>query len=349
MLGIRLKKCVICEEPLGEVPRFETRICGNPSCRFEYERHLQQGGPTCRSCGRPLQSTAAARGMRTCGDLRCLALDRRLVARDDVSRCRVCRVPLPPNAASGELCDDGICRGVLSIRRREEIQQQRRAEFERQKRLAEERRREQAAAEEISDPEGYQLMVIPHFAGRLTPLPARRREEIRQHLTDLVEELQAEDEEERGSAEESPHHNVENPWPDVGPAGEALTAAVCAHCRGFCCQQGGTHAFLSVQTLRTLLKRRPELTSEDLVEAYLAHLPEVSYEGSCVFHGEAGCTLPSEMRAATCGLYFCWGQQEMRAALEKGAPPRAFVAAADGDAVVSGTFLSLDEQRERRP
>jgi hypothetical protein len=90
----------------------------------------------------------------------------------------------------------------------------------------------------------------------------------------------------------------------------------------------------------TLLRERPELCIEELVDLYVDRLPEESFEGSCVFHGPTGCTLSRDMRSDTCNLHFCAGQHSLQAALAQGAPPRAFVAISDGSEIVASRFLS---------
>ena len=40
---------------------------------------------------------------------------------------------------------------------------------------------------------------------------------------------------------------------------------------------------------------------------YIRRLPSAGYQGSCVFHGEQGCTLPRSLRSDVCNAYFCAG------------------------------------------
>jgi hypothetical protein len=130
------------------------------------------------------------------------------------------------------------------------------------------------------------------------------------------------------------------------PEAERLAGAICATCRGYCCRLGGTHAYLQVDTLHRLLRRRPELRLEQIAGAYLACLPEQSFDGSCVFHSDTGCGLSRDMRSDTCNNYFCAAQQNLRAAIEGGAPRRAFVAITDGKEIVAGRFLSAEADRD---
>ena len=42
---------------------------------------------------------------------------------------------------------------------------------------------------------------------------------------------------------------------------------------------------------------------------YIERVPEVGYEGSCIFHGKQGCTLDRSLRSDIWNSYFCDGLQ----------------------------------------
>lgn len=226
---------------------------------------------------------------------------------------------------------------MYSTRQAEERAIAKREAFRAQIKRTEQLRNELAEFHGLPNAGSHTPVAIAYFRDDLKPLPAHRREELRSHLASQVEAFKERPPVDGESGDNPP---AANPWPDVGPEGERLTGRVCAHCRGYCCQQGGTHAFVSADTIGSLLERRPEVEVDQVVDEYLNQLPETSYDGSCVFHSETGCALPHDMRAATCGLFYCWGQQELRAALEQGAAPLAFVAlATEKGEVVEGAFL----------
>jgi hypothetical protein len=115
--------------------------------------------------------------------------------------------------------------------------------------------------------------------------------------------------------------------PEVSMLAEELSAAVqpppefpeggigCATCRGHCCRVAGTHAFLNATVIRSFLVRNPGMNQRAVVRAFLRHLPRMSFDYSCVYHGRQGCVLPREMRAAICNYYYCQGLQELRETL----------------------------------
>lgn len=89
------------------------------------------------------------------------------------------------------------------------------------------------------------------------------------------------------------------------PAEARALAAGCATCRGWCCRQGGTHAFLTADRIRRLLRERPDLDPDDVPALYEGYLGPRHLRGGCVFQGESGCRLPRELRGDTCNEYFC--------------------------------------------
>ena len=51
------------------------------------------------------------------------------------------------------------------------------------------------------------------------------------------------------------------------------------------------------------------LDTRVVLRLYLERVPEVGYEGSCIFHGKQGCTLDRSLRSDVCNSYFCGGLQ----------------------------------------
>lgn len=308
------------------------------------QRHLHSRNATCHACGRPLDAQRTASRARTCESLHCRTLDRRACEDPEQVRCRYCRTPLTPAQSRTGVCDDRDCRRVHLDEQAEQRELRKREEFGENTLRAEQLRNDLADFHTLDDADEYFPVVVPYFRHSLTPLPDSRRDELRANLRKVIDDCR----ESIATGESDPVDKPPpvqgvchpNPWPDVGEEGERLTGRVCGHCRGHCCRQGETHGFVSVETVRELLRKRPDLELDGVVDAYLAELPATSFDGSCVFHGETGCSLPHEMRAETCGLFFCWGQQELRAAMETGHPRLAFVALTTDDGeVVEGRFL----------
>ena len=109
----------------------------------------------------------------------------------------------------------------------------------------------------------------------------------------------------------------------------ALLGQGCATCGGACCTRGGTHAFLSAAALRgTAAEHTQGDTGTPLETLYTRYLPATHYAGSCVFHGERGCTLPRALRSDTCNRYLCGELTALSRALTGAPGERAVVGAA---------------------
>jgi hypothetical protein len=110
---------------------------------------------------------------------------------------------------------------------------------------------------------------------------------------------------------------------------EAMMRLGCALCAGHCCTHGGTHAFLGTSDLRRIAETMTDGDSGVALEhLYTAHIPDAHYAGSCVFHGERGCTLPRSLRSSTCNRYLCGGLSTLRRALTDTEAGTAVVGAA---------------------
>jgi hypothetical protein len=144
------------------------------------------------------------------------------------------------------------------------------------------------------------LVVVSGSNAQLQPMSPERRENLRSNIAEAF-------------ADREPAYNDpprrELPAAACPPPPDDLAAA-CATCRGSCCRDGGDSAYLEASTLRRIQAERPTSSPAELVELYMAAVPERSVEHSCIFHGEQGCTLPRELRSHTCNDYFCPSMQD---------------------------------------
>jgi hypothetical protein len=103
----------------------------------------------------------------------------------------------------------------------------------------------------------------------------------------------------------------------------AVLAGACAACGGRCCRAGGDVAYLTADTVGDFVDAHPGLDGRRVAAAYLAHVPELTVPGSCVYHGAVGCGLPREMRSVVCNRFLCDGLVELRALVRRRdeAPP----------------------------
>lgn len=189
-----------------------------------------------------------------------------------------------------------------------------------------------AARDAGLDPGGVPLAVVPANRKPLAPLPEPRRQAFLRHLEALVGTLRTEPSE----ADVLP--DTEQTPVEAAPEAEQR---MCSACRGWCCEAGGEHAYLDAQTLRRACRSRGDSSLDDLRERYRAALPDSSVEGSCVFHGESGCTLDRSLRSDTCNDTICGGLKHFRQTPGAGEARRVFIVAARGNEPVRTELTDL--------
>ena len=115
----------------------------------------------------------------------------------------------------------------------------------------------------------------------------------------------------------------------------ALDAPLCTLCRGRCCRFGlDGRAFLEAHHLRAWLALHPGATWADAVDHWLAFIGVEHLDGSCLFHGRAGCTLPRDRRSDVCNQFACDALEQARD-----------IAIATPDAVVVAGIAAASELR----
>ena len=120
-----------------------------------------------------------------------------------------------------------------------------------------------------------------------------------------------------------------------------LLGKACATCRGYCCTWGGAHhAFQDSPSLQHYLSTQSARLSEDqLVDMYSQFIPKHSYQNACVFQGNLGCTLPSEMRSFTCNNYRCSSLNAYQQNITKSHSQLTYAAAVDNNGIKRTTIF----------
>ena len=136
-------------------------------------------------------------------------------------------------------------------------------------------------------------VMVPRSDKPLVPMSAARVRRLRKHLVEMLREAKA--------LKKAP-----SPYPPE-PTGFAarVARAACSLCRGWCCRNGGDDAFLDDQTMARVRRDQPQLGVKALLRIYVARVPVLAYQDSCIFHGKRGCTLDRSLRADICNSYFC--------------------------------------------
>jgi hypothetical protein len=220
--------------------------------------------------------------------------------------CRHCRRLLSTlEHYSGEYCSAPRCR-------EQHLQDQLEAFRDDTARLVEE-----------PEPTRYAIVVIPHRTGELVPVEPERRRALDDRLSELAAIC---------AGQHATPAQVRNDAPQPVPV-------VCESCQGACCYLGGNHAaFLDEEAIGAFAAHHPDLTADEIRAAYLRHVPEVHFAGSCVFHTDRGCNLPRMMRAPICNHYECRGLKSARERAQ-GSHPALFIVARHDNAIVRGEFV----------
>ncbi len=141
-------------------------------------------------------------------------------------------------------------------------------------------------------------ITVPYQNRPLEPPSPERIRRLRRHLVESLRDLRA---------AKRPDRLVRPRAPQPGGEQQEVLRAGCTACQGHCCLGGGEHAWLDERTMARVRQERPELSSRAVINAYVRQIAKLSYAGSCLFHGKAGCTLDATFRAALCFDYYCNG------------------------------------------
>jgi hypothetical protein len=191
----------------------------------------------------------------------------------------------------------------------------------------------------VSASDDNQAVQVPLNTRALVLMKPERVWRLRKHL---VQSLRAMRTMKRPVESASPLR----PEPD-GFTGEVARAA-CSLCRGFCCKGGGDHGYLDERVMARVRQAQPELDARAVMRLYVERVPAAGYAGSCIFHGEAGCTLNRALRSDVCNSYFCSGLGNF---VKSGETPTSavIIATHDGETRRSPALTRQDNGQGPRP
>jgi hypothetical protein len=153
-----------------------------------------------------------------------------------------------------------------------------------------------------------QPAIVPANLRKIVKLPQRRKRDFRDHLKKIISQaLDC-----RTNRPDPLHGETAADSSPPPPELASLFGRGCATCRGRCCNGGGIHAYLSVETMLGYMSSHPQQSPEEVLKAYASYLPEKSYRDSCVFHTDGGCALPREMRGKISGDFYCEELRQIR-------------------------------------
>lgn len=215
--------------------------------------------------------------------------------------CAHCGVPITPNeAVRGGFCAAPACAATArrvavasAIDAREQERLRKRAVA--LKKAAPALRRVQARLG--GAPTDALVADVPFNERRLAPADPARHAAFIEHLAGVIA---------RGFLLPPPEADDVADAQNNSASPSGATVAACSACRGWCCQLGAGHmAFLKPADIAVHRLSFPDDDEAALLARYRADLPETSFDGSCVYHGERGCTLRRDLRAWICNAFRC--------------------------------------------
>ena len=170
--------------------------------------------------------------------------------------------------------------------------------------------------------------MVPRNDKAVVPTSNERVRRLRKHLVVALRALRA---------MKDPKHSVSPLRPEPEGFAGRVARAACSLCKGWCCSNGADHAFLDEGTMAPVRRAKLTLDARTVLRLYLERVPEVGYEGSCIFHGKQGCTLDRSLRSDVCNSYFC---DELESYMADGAPVRpTMIIAGVGDKTRTSPIL----------
>ncbi len=258
-------------------------------------------------------------------------------------QCENCEAPLKTHRERREgFCSSIRCRGRALAELSRKARDEQAARRARREQFAETVGELLASCDDVQRTvsDNTVLVVVPSLQVGIVKQPQDRIDEFRTNL-----------EEAAGKAPghiktEVDREMVLNTF-DISDAVDTPLAIInsCTTCRGYCCQQGAGHAFLTSEAIARRLLNEPDQTPESIVSDYMSRVPEYAFEGSCVYHAAEGCVLPTLIRGSTCNSFRCTGLFD---ALAEWTPDRpTLVAAIEGNTCErAATMLPSGERQE---
>ena len=140
-------------------------------------------------------------------------------------------------------------------------------------------------------------VIVPRNDKVAVPISRERVRRLRKHLIVTLRALRM---------TKDPEHSVLPLRPEPEGFAARVARAACSLCKGWCCTNGENHAFLDQATIARVRRARLPLNVRAVLRLYLERVPEVGYEGSCIFHGKHGCTLDRSLRSDVCKQLLLW-------------------------------------------
>lgn len=162
------------------------------------------------------------------------------------------------------------------------------------------------ASTELTE-QDFDVVVIPSGYTDVSALPAERIEKYAEHLRKVISEAHDSVDNSISRTSQKMLHLFEKAEARFAaePGLRDISNRLCGMCKGGCCAAGGDFAYITSATIKREKKRQPDLSDEDLMQAYLSRLSSQTITNACVNQTTTGCALPTEMRSDTCNGFHC--------------------------------------------
>jgi len=206
----------------------------------------------------------------------------------DRHRCVVCNEPIDIHQfVRGNICSSVSCQTQKAVDENLKLQ------------AIEKRKIQETAKNAVAAVYGSKFThaVIPYQQSRLVPADPQRAKAFRKNLRQVIRTAVSQNIE----PEVASNSTSENSETDH----DRRLAKTCITCKGHCCHQGETHAFIKAPQIAAILANQPGLKLADLYRTYIRLLPVTSFENSCIYQSEQGCNLPRHLRSSICNNFEC--------------------------------------------
>src|SRR5215831_4744856 len=122
-------------------------------------------------------------------------------------------------------------------------------------------------------------VMVPRNDKAVVPTSNERVRRLRKHLVMALRALRT---------MKTPKHSVSPLRPEPEGFDGRVARTACSLCRGWCCRNGADHAFLDEATMARVCGAGLALDAWAVLRLYVERVPDVGYEGSCIFHGKQG-------------------------------------------------------------
>lgn len=211
--------------------------------------------------------------------------------------CTICSETVThPRPAETIICSKAVCRQTAFRQEAQARHQNEHREHrdEHQRQLAAVRDDLAASGRSRDEVHDFAVGIVPFMDREVVPADRARQADFLENLRSFLEEVL------------DPDYENQDVRVGYGAAEmEDVRIAACTACRGLCCNQAETHAFLHPKNLERLIDRDNAIAFEEAMAFYKSYLPDESVRDSCVFHTPLGCALPREHRSQTCNSWRC--------------------------------------------